>query len=59
MPTSVSYRFSKSGPMGVVGYRVFNNGHPLDWHDVNAAAAGSRFGAPDDLMGASLSYAFK
>ena len=60
MPTTVSYRFKgRGGPVGVVGYRVFNPGHPLDWHDVNAAASGSRFGAPDDVMGASLNYTFR
>ncbi len=59
MPTRVSYRLMRKGPVGWVGYGALADQRALDVHDVNAAAGGSQFGAPSDVVGASLGYTFK
>ena len=57
-PTAVDYNFATDGLVGSVGYRRVIDTHPLDVREVDLIAS-SQFGRQSDLVGATLSYAFR
>ncbi len=55
-PLAVSYQ-TAVGVTGSVGYHRAGDGHPLDYHEVDRAAA-TQFGRPNDTIGAAVSWRF-
>jgi hypothetical protein len=58
IPTAVSYRLSRDGPVGSLGFVRLGASHAIDPAMLSNAVA-NQPGAPDETVGAALRYAFR